>query len=418
MSTSVAEALFLVAAGALAALVGSAGGITSLISYPALLAVGIPPLQANISNAVALVASGLGSTFGARPELAGQHRRLRRMAVPAVAGGAVGAVLLLATPADVFGWIVPFLIALAAVLLLAQPRISRWRETRQRHRGSPLAVHAGLFAVSVYGGYFGAGGGVMTLALLLLLVDQNVVRANAFKNYVLMLADVVTAVVFVVAGPVLWSAVLPLGQAERRTAVVAAGATHWAEMDLIGLDADGPAVRSLLEQFGLRVNLFPIGQAHHLVTALSEGRGAEFVVLDCHGVDGAVVLPELSPELEREQPFRGVLTGDDLRGFARFDGATVISTGCGTGTPELADAVLACGAAGYVAPAGYPEGHASFFALSYLFYAVAEGRSVAAAVERLAGHDTELAMWRYFHRGPATHAKSTCRQPDRVERSG
>jgi len=73
MPTSVAEALFLVAAGALAALVGSAGGITSLISYPALLAVGIPPLQANVSNAVALVASGLGSTFGARPELAGQH---------------------------------------------------------------------------------------------------------------------------------------------------------------------------------------------------------------------------------------------------------------------------------------------------------------------------------------------------------
>jgi len=107
--------------------------------------VGIPPLQANVSNAVALVASGLGSTFGARPELAGQHGRLRRMALPAVAGGAVGAVLLLVTPADVFGWIVPFLIALAAVLLLAQPRISRWREARQR-TGRPLLVHAGLFA--------------------------------------------------------------------------------------------------------------------------------------------------------------------------------------------------------------------------------------------------------------------------------
>jgi uncharacterized membrane protein YfcA len=109
----------------------------------------------------------------------------------------------------VFGWIVPFLIALAAVLLLVQPRISRWREARQR-TGRSLAVHAGLFAVSVYGGYFGAGGGVLTLALLLLFVDQNVVRANAFKNYVLMLADVITAVVFVLAGPVMWSAVLPL----------------------------------------------------------------------------------------------------------------------------------------------------------------------------------------------------------------
>jgi hypothetical protein len=185
-------------------------------------------------------------------------------------------------------------------------------------------------------------------------------------------------------------------EAERRTAVVEAGATHWAELDLIDLDADGPAIRSVLEQFRLRVNLFPIGQARHLVTALSEGHGAKFVVLDCHGVDGAVVLPELSPELEREQPFHGVLTADDLRGFARFDGATVISTGCGTGVPRLADAVLACGASGYVAPIGYPEGHAAFFALTYLFYELVEGRSVAAAVERLAGHDTELAMWRYF----------------------
>ena len=186
-------------------------------------------------------------------------------------------------------------------------------------------------------------------------------------------------------------------EAERRTAVVAAGATHWAAVDLIDLGNDGADIRSALEQFGLRVNRVPIGQARHLVTALSEGYRAEFVVLDCHGEDGAVLIPELSPELEREQPIHRVLTGDDLRGFARFGGATVISTGCGTGTPELGEAVLACGAAGYVAPTGQPEGHASFFALSYLFYEVTEGRSVAAAAERLAGHDAELAMWRYFH---------------------
>jgi hypothetical protein len=131
------------------------------------------------------------------------------MALPAVAGGTVGALLLLVTSSAVFAWIVPFLIALASVLLLAQPTVSRWRDARDP-AGRPVLVYAGLFAISVYGGYFGAGGGVMTLALLLLLVDQNVVRANAFKNYVLMLADAVTAVVFVVAGPVLWSAVLPL----------------------------------------------------------------------------------------------------------------------------------------------------------------------------------------------------------------
>jgi hypothetical protein len=182
----------------------------------------------------------------------------------------------------------------------------------------------------------------------------------------------------------------------RRNQAVLAGATHWATVDLIDLGTDGEAIRSALEQFGLRVNRFPIGQARHLVAALSEGRGADLVVLDCHGVDGAVLIPELAPELEREQPFHGVLTAADLRGFARFDGATVISTGCGTGTPELADAVLACGAAGYLGPTGYPEGHACFFVLSYLFYELTEGRPIAAAAERLRGHDAELAMWRYF----------------------
>jgi hypothetical protein len=125
-------------------------------------------------------------------------------------------------------------------------------------------------------------------------------------------------------------------EVQRRSAAVVAGATHWAVLDLIDLGTDGAAIRSLLEQFGLRVNRVPIGQARHLVAALSGRDGPEFVVLDCHGVDGAVVLPELSVELEREQPFHGVLTADDLRGFARFDGATVISTGCDTGIPELA----------------------------------------------------------------------------------
>jgi len=183
----------------------------------------------------------------------------------------------------------------------------------------------------------------------------------------------------------------------RRSEAVLAGATHWATVDLIDLGADGADIRSALEQFGLRVNRFPIGQARHLVTALSEGHRAEFVVLDCHGVDGAVLIPGLSPEIERQQPFHGVLTADDLRGFARFEGATVISTGCGTGGSGLGDAVLACGAADYLAPTGYPEGHAAFFALSYLFYELAEGRSVAAAAEHLRGHDAELSMWRYFH---------------------
>jgi len=209
MPASVAEVLFLVGAGALASLIGSAGGITSLISYPALLAVGLAPLQANIANAVALVGSGVGSTLGARPELRGHWRTLLRLAVPSVAGGTVGAALLLLTSADLFAWIVPFLIALASSLLLVQPKISTWRQRRHRSENPALAL-AGMFVVSIYGGYFGAGAGVLTLALLLVLVDQDLPRANAFKNVVLASADVITAVVFVLAGQVVWGVVIPV----------------------------------------------------------------------------------------------------------------------------------------------------------------------------------------------------------------
>ncbi len=194
--------VFLVAAGTLAALVGSAGGITSLISYPALLAVGIAPLPANVANAVALVTSGIGSAAGSRPELRGQGRRLARLAVPTVAGGLVGAVLLLVTPGEVFADIVPLLIAGASVLLLLQPRISI--------RPHPMLATAGMFGVAVYGGYFGAGSGVLTLGLLMVTVEQDLARANAFKNVVLGIADILVAVAFVVAGTVVWSVTIPL----------------------------------------------------------------------------------------------------------------------------------------------------------------------------------------------------------------
>lgn len=199
--------LFLVVAGAVAAMIGSAGGITSLVSYPALLAVGIAPLPANVTNAVALVASSVGSTLSSGPELRGQRRRIARLAVPAVAGGLTGAVLLLVTPGDVFAVLVPFLIAAAAVLLLASPRISVRRRDRP---GGEVVAGVGIFAVAVYGGYFGAGAGVLTLALLLILVEHDLPRANAFKNIVLGVADLLTAVVFVAAGHVVWAAAVPL----------------------------------------------------------------------------------------------------------------------------------------------------------------------------------------------------------------
>lgn len=207
---SAAHSFLLIGAGVVAGVMGSAGGITSLISYPALLAIGIPPLPANVTNAVALVASFPGSALGSRPELKGQGPWLRRWALVAIVGGVVGVVLLLSTPDEVFNHIVPYLLASAALVLLVQPKISKWHENRLG-RGNRYLLPIGLFVVSVYSGYFGAGSGVMILALLLLTVDKEFPRANALKNMVLGVADVVAAVGFLIFGPVHVEAALALG---------------------------------------------------------------------------------------------------------------------------------------------------------------------------------------------------------------
>ena len=209
----VTETAFLAGAGVLGGLAGSSGAIGSLVSYPALLAVGINPLSANVTNAVAVVGSGVGSILGSRPELRGARSQLVRWSGLMAAGAAVGATLLLVTPGDSFKWIVPFLIAAAAALLLLQPRITTWHRARAAGEArAPSPVLAwDLFTVAVYEGYFGAASGIMTLALLTLTVEARLVRANAYKNAVLWIADVVAAVAFTLFGPVQWAAAIPLG---------------------------------------------------------------------------------------------------------------------------------------------------------------------------------------------------------------
>jgi len=205
---------FLAVAGVAAGILGTAGGITSLIAYPALLAVGIPPFSANLTNSIALLGSGLGSSLGSRPELrdhAATHgATLRRWVPVAVIGAAAGALLLLATPPGVFAWIVPFLVAAAGILLLFQPRITRWHTARDRPIGAP-AIAAAILGVTIYDGYFGAGSGVLMIAVVLILIDHDLARANALKNVILFVADLLPAVLFALIGPVAWAAVLPLG---------------------------------------------------------------------------------------------------------------------------------------------------------------------------------------------------------------
>lgn len=196
----------LLGAGTLAGAVGSAGGIASLVSYPALLAVGLGAKPANVADTVAFVASLPGSALGSRPELAGQWRQVIKLAPLAVAGSGGGAALLLLTPAGVFQRIVPFLVAFAAVALLAQPLASAW--LAERRGGS--ASQAGLCAVWIFDGYWGVGAGVLALAVLALAVEPDLGRANALKNVLLGVADIACSAVFIGCGPVRWSAVLPM----------------------------------------------------------------------------------------------------------------------------------------------------------------------------------------------------------------
>ena len=207
--------LLLVIAGVGGGLIGSIAGLASLVSYPALLATGVPPLSANVTNTVAMVFNGVGSVSASRPELAGQARRLVPLVVAGVLGGVAGATLLLLTPATAFERIVPFLIAGASVAMLVQrPPRELAAEGAARVAGHPHRDGRGLllgtFLISVYGGYFGAAAGVGMLAMFLLVTGEGFARSNALRNLVLGAANGIAAVGYAVFADVSWLAALPL----------------------------------------------------------------------------------------------------------------------------------------------------------------------------------------------------------------
>jgi uncharacterized protein len=200
------EAIAITAAGFAAGTVNIAVGSGTLITFPVLLAFGYAPVQANVSNTVGLVPGGLSGTHGYRAELEGQRRRSVVLGIASLTGALVGAALLLTLPASAFKTIVPFFIACAVVLIVLQPRLSaRIEARRQRHRphGGPWTI-AGLFLTGVYGGYFGAGQGILLLAILGLALADSLQRVNALKNVLATLTNLVAAIVFVVAADVDW----------------------------------------------------------------------------------------------------------------------------------------------------------------------------------------------------------------------
>ncbi len=204
-----ARIALLLVAGIGAGIVGYAAGLASLVSFPVLLALGVPPLSANVTNSVALTGVTLGGVASARRELTGMRRRMLLFGGIAVGGGAAGALLLLRLPPGVFERVVPGLVAFGSLVLLLRPWLRRWHAGRLHERHP--AVLAVTAAVTVYCGYFGAAAGVLLLATFGAVLPDRLPRLAALRSVVVGAANTTAAVIFAVTGTVDWSAVLPLG---------------------------------------------------------------------------------------------------------------------------------------------------------------------------------------------------------------
>ncbi|MFF5979186.1 sulfite exporter TauE/SafE family protein [Streptomyces olindensis] len=196
-------------AGAVNAVVGSG----TLITFPVLLATGMPPVTATVSNGLGLVPGSISAVIGYREELRGQGRRVLLLGIGAVLGGLAGAVLLLTLPAAAFERIVPALVGLALVLVACQPliarRVRRRRDSRgpARRDGGPL-LFSGLTLASVYGGYFSAAQGIIYVSLMGMLLDETLQRLNAVKNVLAAVVNTVAALLFLFFAEFDWTAVL------------------------------------------------------------------------------------------------------------------------------------------------------------------------------------------------------------------
>ncbi|MFJ5677161.1 sulfite exporter TauE/SafE family protein [Streptomyces sp. NPDC093097] len=208
------EAVAVFAAGLGAGTINTIVGSGTLITFPVLLAVGLPPVTANVSNSLGLVPGSVSGALGYRRELRGQRGRVLRLATAALIGGLAGAVLLLALPSSAFDAVVPALIAVALVLVVVQPRLAaavrarRARNGTTAHRDGGLALFTGLLLASVYGGYFGAAQGIIYLSLMGVLLSDDLQRINALKNVLTALVNAVAAVFFLFVAHFDWTAVL------------------------------------------------------------------------------------------------------------------------------------------------------------------------------------------------------------------
>jgi uncharacterized membrane protein YfcA len=215
---SLLEALLIGLAGLAAGTINTVVGSGTLITFPTLLAFGVPPVTANVSNTIGLVPGSLSGAIGYRRELAGQRSRVVRLAVASLVGGLAGGVLLLVLDEDAFAAIVPALILLGLFLVVFQPRISAWVARRHEALGTgPRGVTGAwwvwpaVLVTGVYGGYFGAAQGVLLMAVMGIGIAESLQRLNAVKNVLALLVNAVAGALFAVVADVDWRVVALIG---------------------------------------------------------------------------------------------------------------------------------------------------------------------------------------------------------------
>jgi uncharacterized membrane protein YfcA len=210
--TGLGSAALVAAAGLAAGTINTVVGSGTLITFPVLLSLGVPPVTANVTNTIGLVPGSLSGAIGYRRELAGQRDRLVRLGVASTLGGITGALLLLVLPAGVFKAVVPALILLALVLVVAQPKLSRRFLGDAEHPHAvgrhPVLLWCIVLATGVYGGYFGAAQGVLLVATMGLMLDTNLQRVNGMKNVLAGLVNAVAGIIFILLANPNWTYVL------------------------------------------------------------------------------------------------------------------------------------------------------------------------------------------------------------------
>lgn len=204
------EAVLVALAGVAAGTINTVVGSGTLITFPTLLAFGVPPVTANVSNTVGLVPGSMSGVFGYRRELAGQGARVLRLGAASLLGGIAGALLLLRLPSSAFDAIVPVLIALGVVLVVLGPRIQRSVAARAESRGGipdhgVWWVWPAVAAAGIYGGYFGAAQGVLLMAILGIGVADSMQRHTATKNVLALIVNAVAALVFIAVADIDWT---------------------------------------------------------------------------------------------------------------------------------------------------------------------------------------------------------------------